>query len=627
MAFRDLIATIFTQSPVNSGFSLVPNNEGIRFVCEPALFRQVQSEEGSPLALHQYVHLTMLAEEGLAEPIANGFFMESSVAVQLNDEVHNLLDLPGRFHGTFQVRVSGLANQEKFSVQAIPVLPGGGAAPHFRLRGPLIQLSDSEAYLLRAHEYDALVSLESHRQLPPEQCDEVANLRLIAQLQHCKNEGMDINLSHFNTLQVQDIQRVKLAVEELQNGSLLLLPDYGDTVDLDMVKTRLWQLGDEDSVGSLRVGNSMLVLDEKCVEATREILGNQYIQPEQVRAFLNNPSAFLNGALVDLDEGFSCRVLGATEFTPLYDVDTVSSGIDWFVNLAGDESILACSHLPEIICNKKELHQFRDQLETALQAGKTEVEYKGRRIDVTDPHAIDRVLESVEEALAQTKGTEDLQPTYAEEEVDSKRGHTVLDIYDNNIDVEFGDVDAVAAAQRNHEIDWSAYKLQPYAYQETGIRWVLGLAAHTHNLEVEDLGKYGALLADDMGLGKTFMSLAAIKEYFDQGMSHNDKDRPVLVVAPLSLLETWKDEVDKVFVQHHQPFADILTLQADADLPKFRLGGAETRQANSSDLATLRYSLKVGKSYFNDRLDIPRRLVLTTYGTLRDYQFSLARVD
>ena len=95
----------------------------------------------------------------------------------------------------------------------------------------------------------------------------------------------------------------------------------------------------------------------------------------------------------------------------------------------------------------------------------------------------------------------------------------------------------------------------------------------------------------------------------------------------MGLLDNWKDEVVKTFSD--SPFNSIIRLQADADLKQYRLQGTrrETIQNLDVELEEIRYALKVGKEFGVERLDLPKRLVLTTYQTLRDYQFSLARID
>lgn len=624
MAFKDFMSDLFVGSVGSEQFSCVADTDGISLVIDPSVLQKVKAGKSSQLLTHQYVHLKMLAEEGLAEPIANGFFIESPLAVQLDEDTRYLLGLPEVFLGSYQVRIDGLASQDSFHVMIIPTTPVGDAVPSFQVRGPLLCLGSEEEYLMSAAEFAAIESIAIHRNLGHADKNEVVNLRLIAQLQRCRTGGLNIDLAHFEDLHVQDIERVKVTAQEMADGSLLLLPDYGDASDFEAIKARLWQLKEGEVIGSLKVGNKRLVLDEASLQGTREIIDSQEIAPDQVEAFINNPSAFLNGALVDLDEGYSLRVQGATEFKPKFFGDTDETGISWFEQAAA--SVMPSNHLKNVIKNENDLDSFKELFEAAVRKGSAQVEFKEEIIEVSDHHLVDRILEEIEDLLTKPEDpkTDSGSPS-VEEEKGSKQ--LVLDVFDNDVEVEFGDAGAVDSVLYQGEIDWSAYKLKPFSYQQTGIRWILGLAGHTYDLGVEDLSKYGALLADDMGLGKTFMSLVAIKEYLDQSSVHDDKDRPVLIVAPLSLLENWEDEVAKVFKDGHSPFTDIVKLQANAHLPKYRLGGTEIRQALDADLGNIRHSLKIGKSYLNERLDVPRRLVLTTYETLRDYQFSLCRVD
>lgn len=62
----------------------------------------------------------------------------------------------------------------------------------------------------------------------------------------------------------------------------------------------------------------------------------------------------------------------------------------------------------------------------------------------------------------------------------------------------------------------------------------------------------GCILGDEMGLGKTLQVIAVILEY-----KHQCKT-PVLVIAPVSLLQNWKRECEKFAPElrvaiHHGP--------------------------------------------------------------------------
>lgn len=119
----------------------------------------------------------------------------------------------------------------------------------------------------------------------------------------------------------------------------------------------------------------------------------------------------------------------------------------------------------------------------------------------------------------------------------------------------------------------------------------------------------GAVLADDMGLGKTLQLLAMICRAVEE---KPDID-PILIVAPVSLLENWKDEAEKFFGPQRPR---ILTLYGSA-LDRLRA----PRHAIEQELIDQNIAKFLMPNWLGDA-----QLVLTTYETLRDLEFSLAAV-
>ncbi len=117
----------------------------------------------------------------------------------------------------------------------------------------------------------------------------------------------------------------------------------------------------------------------------------------------------------------------------------------------------------------------------------------------------------------------------------------------------------------------------------------------------------GALLADDMGLGKTVQLLTFIASCLEKDPSID----PFLVVAPVSLLESWKEEIEKFFEVDAIP---VLTLYGPA-LSEKRL----SRDAIEADLAVAGVAKLLARDWLGKA-----KVVLTTYETLRDLEFSFA---
>lgn len=118
----------------------------------------------------------------------------------------------------------------------------------------------------------------------------------------------------------------------------------------------------------------------------------------------------------------------------------------------------------------------------------------------------------------------------------------------------------------------------------------------------------GVLMADDMGLGKTLQLLTFIAWSIEQ----DETLPPALVVAPVSLLENWREEIARFFAPGAMR---VLTAYGD-DLADLRVPRASI-DAELQKEGLVRF-LKPGWRG-------AAHIVLTTYETLRDLEFSFAQ--
>ena len=492
----------------------------------------------------------------------------------------------------------------------------------------------------------ALAAVQQHQELVDNQKEqsETDNLLAIHAVQSAKLMGLDVDLGPFRNLYISKPEKVGVAVRETPDGDLVLTPSLGAGEDPDDVNKRLGQVIGKEK-GAIRVGDRIIVLDVEQMKGVQEVIQKRRIRKEDVPIFLNNPTAFLDAALVDLDFGFSIRVKGATVFQLAYFGETEDNGIDWFTSAAENAKYyFGPQGVHQIVKDLGDVARFRESLESSIKVGAGEFRWEeGIYFRFEDPKEIRKTLNQIEEQLGEkalSSGPEDNGGVEAGDEPmeeDETSGPVVVDIepQDHETVFEVGEIPADwQEALDEGDIDTSILKLTPYEYQNIGIRWILGLVNDSLDAHTSESQLFGSLLADDMGLGKTFMSLAAIAEYYRRCRLRSEVERPVLVVAPLSLLENWKDEVDKVFAT--SPFSDIKILQGDADLNDFRVSdrGREINQnlhsedAEDNKFAGIECSLKTRASgHLSDALDQPKRLVLTGYSNLRDYMFSLSLID
>lgn len=138
-------------------------------------------------------------------------------------------------------------------------------------------------------------------------------------------------------------------------------------------------------------------------------------------------------------------------------------------------------------------------------------------------------------------------------------------------------------------------------HQDAGVAWLQHLFLNSPK------HCRGAVLADDMGLGKTLQLLTLIA----WALERDPKSPPALIVAPVSLLENWKEEAERFFTKDALP---MLTAYGSA-MTALRVPRASIdEQLKQQGLVKF---LRPG--WRGDA-----KIILTTYETLRDLEFSFA---
>lgn len=629
MAFFELIKGLLggnsqeVKSVDKAGFNLRPDSNGLNFYLEKAIFDALLEGSGSVFGKVQLIALRMLEEQGLAQVLPNGFHISSNVISGLDDEQAKVLNLPERFGGSFTTYIQGRTGQSGFRVELKALLKEGQVP--FSRKGPFLRISSQELYRLTPAELMGLEAWEYHTNLVPDLRGEAANLRLMAYLQTASRSGMRIDLSHFDRLEIVVPDRVGVVATRLHDGSLMLCPSFGDGSTPDQLDKRWSQLDLSAEGGVLRVNNRVVLLEPEKMAAVKEVLGTRRIPAAKVKDFIATPSAFLNAALVNLELGFSVRVAGVGTFQHLDFGETDAKKQDWF----GLERHINQPHiLQRAIQTPEELDQFRKKLVAAQQQGASSLIFAGVAIDISDSGAVQQIIQGIEKAL--------ITPSSPSEPVlDNEAKEKVSILLHEANEIRQGLLKKASSAQLRHAPDWDNYARRPFPHQQEGVEWMLGLLSAALCENAKDLYRLqGALLADDMGLGKSYMTLVTVGEYLAQQKLTKNPEKPILIVAPLSLLENWEDEVYHTFKSI--PFRDLVVLQSGRDLARFRIKGAERESVQLAnqiddqgqmDNQQIRYALNIGPEMGSNRLDMDRRLVLTTYQTLRDYQFSLCSVD
>ena len=223
----------------------------------------------------------------------------------------------------------------------------------------------------------------------------------------------------------------------------------------------------------------------------------------------------------------------------------------------------------------------------ALADGKSHVDWRDKRVPVGP-----EVLGALQALVLQLPSDEPGQDA-AEDGRNVGRDTRVLRIVDN---FEGDDYTSVRVPRDPNSIHAVPRSLRPdvrlFPHQKEGLAW---LQNRWHR------GARGAIVADDMGLGKTLLALsfaAWCAELMDDGLYAR---RPVLIVAPVTLLENWQAEYEK-------------RLSPILGMPLVLYGSRVGELIGEGGQLDIKEIAQAG-------------LVLTTYETLRRHQLSLGMID
>jgi SNF2 family DNA or RNA helicase len=255
-----------------------------------------------------------------------------------------------------------------------------------------------------------------------------------------------------------------------------------------------------------------------------------------------------------------------------------------------------------ISLDPKEIDKFGDDIDKAKSEGKQGVDVPGCPKPIPISEAED-VLRNIKEALNDVKAKTFPRPATDDNEEYKKPPSLVLK---PNIErVEHSEERRLALARDPNLLPRLPNALKRefklLDHQLKGVAWL------QHLWENAPTSCRGGMLADDMGLGKTLQLLTFIAACFE----HNPELEPALVVAPVSLLENWKHEIEKFF---ERGTFKIETLY-DQGLRDKKLGRDQIDPKLLTEGLT-----RFLKPDWRDNAN----LVLTTYETLRDHEFSFA---
>ena len=374
----------------------------------------------------------------------------------------------------------------------------------------------------------------------------------------------------------------------------------------------------DDARSTYVVGENQYVFIDPSLRKTIEVIKKVQREPAEVRArFAKSPQSFLKQALEEsgIDDEAADQIVEASFVESDKFSDRVLEVGLWEPPVLPFIQRVANQWVPEGLGLKigSETHFIPDadlpvvaeKVQVAIENGETEITFGETTLPATE-----KVLTALN-ALLKATNRPTVEPeinpqpespdTPFEPEEPHSSGKAILKVRDNLVSDEF----TISFEPRCEHKEFEhpmGLKNSPKNHQIEGISWLQQSWAS---------GYSGVLLADDMGLGKTFQTLAFISWLAEKRETLRMPRRPVLILAPTSLLGNWEAEA-QLHLESNQ--AQDIELLYGSHLKDHRIPGTTGNDVTSGK-QTLRHE-RLSKA----------RWILTTYETMRDYHMSIASI-
>lgn len=372
-------------------------------------------------------------------------------------------------------------------------------------------------------------------------------------------------------------------------------------------------------------GNTYLTIDEDLEIALQVVREKQRGDLATRRAFATNPHAAVLERMIEqaqdkqtgdgLNENIEARTETVLIETPEYIDRATGIGL-WEAPALSFVPETKSVWLPEIFTlnlggvwvrvDKDTIQTLREKIVASLEARQTQIKHQGQDIPVTA-----EVIKTLEETI----GRIEPQKT-SEESGEDETGHggaakpIVVQVHENFVEENWQPniPPRIALIPANTPESISTPLL---SHQKEALQW---------QIEAWKSGIPGILNADDQGLGKTLQTLAFLA-WLQNNMNIDATAgrKPVLVVAPTGLLQTWEEEVN----QHLADLQLGVIIRAyGKNLQELRVPHATGKDTDDGKprltFGNLHKAMADGKGNY--------RWVLTTYETLKNYQHSFRRI-
>lgn len=478
-----------------------------------------------------YLPLATLVDNGYAYASKEGCLLPYENIYLLDEDERILLGVPQPYDKAMRLVGTSMLNLSDFEykVEFLTYVPDGELI--VCERGGNILVKGRDKYLLYEAQYALLNRVDAFNSTPEEDKTTDYNLRCFAEIKALAEQaGCQLD-SYLENENVYAPERIKIEIGRDDEG--FTVEPAVDIEENDKFQTYFDKMRKVQAQYPVQRENGervRIVLNKEQKENLhylKEQCGKHKTR-EEIQKIIEQPTEYFDPNAFDLSELYSDRVIEIGVYKPKFYPFICPYKSCW---IAGATVETPQNGTTKVTINsEEELERLKREIQSAKENKKGIVEYNNTQLDIEDAMFLAQTAEK------QLKDSS--QPAKVETENDNE-ARNVLIIEENAEELGFAVKERIIEKGDKYTLFTDPFLQEGFSlkdHQKEGVAWL----QHLYKSKAS-----GCLMADDMGLGKTLQILYFIDWHSRKYANH----KPYLIVAPISLLENWRNEYERFFMQ------------------------------------------------------------------------------
>lgn len=478
-----------------------------------------------------YLPLATLVDNGYAYASKEGCLLPYENIYLLDEDERILLGVPQSYDKAMRLVGTSMLNLSDFEYKVeflTYVLDGELIVCE---RGGNILVKGRDKYLLNEAQYALLNRVDAFNSTPEEDKTTDYNLRCFAEIKALAEQaGCQLD-SYLENENVYAPERIKIEIGRDDEG--FTVEPAVDIEENDKFQTYFDKMRKVQAQYPVQRENGervRIVLNKEQKENLhylKEQCGKHKTR-EEIQKIIEQPTEYFDPNAFDLSELYSDRVIEIGVYKPKFYPFICPYKSCW---IAGATVETPQNGTTKVTINsEEELERLKREIQSAKENKKGIVEYNNALLGIEDAVFLAQTAEK------QLKDPS--QPAKVETKNDNE-ARNVLIIEENAEELGFAVKERIIEKGDKYTLFTDPFLQEGFSlkdHQKEGVAWL----QHLYKSKAS-----GCLMADDMGLGKTLQILYFIDWHSRKYANH----KPYLIVAPISLLENWRNEYERFFMQ------------------------------------------------------------------------------